>query len=636
MDLDAWVQSQEDGRPVFLLLGEPLVHSRAASAPLGGIRGSIIAILLGYPDGLDMVSLKSSLWPDEDKSDANVRRHIRLINQLAHDFGIDEKVVVSRSRDLRGFLLRDDCCEFDIDRFRSELLAAVSAWSTDEILVAESHAVDAISYWRSNSPLVRAPETPAVRSVVAPLNHDLRVALWILARCSVVTGNRRVAIERLQWALAGEHEFNVGLSAILIFLLNQAGRRAEALTVVDRIAQTFGEGAPELERCIAVDLASRSTEPLTTCLEQFDTDFGVASLPSLVSGGVASSTHSDEPPIDLTEPRVVELTGPAVISGGLAGGSRSLEAPGFRDVVETPDVTASTETDGSTSEVAVLRSQASGDPIVIREPKRGLQSRWKIVVGALVVLTTLLALRMLTAGSAKELVVADFESAESIDDGWSMTEEAVDEDYLVDQSGSVSLARARHPRGDSLRIVANPEAVPGKSHHVSVGHWLPGDPELGIYELSFSVYLPDSSSLLTQTGPEASVQITRDGVTTIAAIQAVPNPWVREVNIWSTTDQGPAWRSLSIDYEPVIDDWVDITMTFDLETGSYIELRLDPGSSGDVLELDLNAMPVASDNRGFADGVVVTLEAENLWSDEVNPVSARSEIFYDDVTLLLR
>lgn len=253
---------------------------------------------------------------------------------------------------------------------------------------------------------------------------------------------------------------------------------------------------------------------------------------------------------------------------------------------------------------------------------------------------------------------------------WSIFDEIVTTCYGEGISELVQLRRARFAGKYGMGLYANRNKTM-YSNHVIAGLKVSENAGLtGRWLYKAYAYIPANQMRRTQTGPEISIQNTRQvagggTVTSIGGVQYIPNPWVStKWLIWAevggTGSGQAAWIPMPQQLPELAGDtWYELKMVVDLDKGRYGHLRLAEVRSQQerkaAAEMDgpntanttkyvgtdrqwkVNNVEIriADEVRGFEPACVITLEGENLYNNcgsaEVGPV--RSQIYYDKVQL---
>lgn len=269
-------------------------------------------------------------------------------------------------------------------------------------------------------------------------------------------------------------------------------------------------------------------------------------------------------------------------------------------------------------------------------------ARAAVILAAVLVLTAALSGRVARDDSAEgfqAFFVFDDLDGQDLE----VFAEPVTADAILTTVGAATVESDDAGNGGVLVLRPNPTGEIGRSHHVSVAFRPLVDLPPGPYLLSIRCRTPET--IVTQrgngvpnrleTGPELSVQVTKGGATAVVGFQAVPNPWVNALNIWST--QG--WFELAVPHHPSSGEWIDVALAFDTATDQYVSLLLEAKSWAEPMEIDLSGIPIPyeakTDAQGqpFLDGVVLSVEAQNQFTNPEQPESTRGEIACDDLRL---
>ena len=176
-----------------------------------------------------------------------------------------------------------------------------------------------------------------------------------------------------------------------------------------------------------------------------------------------------------------------------------------------------------------------------------------------------------------------------------------------------------------------------RSNHLIANHRLNTTGLSGKVRLQTYAYIDPASALTSQTGPEFSMQNTREvgpGVfrTTTAGIQYIANPYVpRDWQIWVEQSPGVAgWvRFHTQALTPGV--WYSFVLVADFDANRYVELLID---GPDVTEaFDLSAYTIAQEAKFNEAAFWITLEGENLWNNCGTAGAFSSKIYYDRVVV---
>lgn len=658
MDLPQWRTALDaENQGALLLLGVPSLHCRGETFELGPQRAAILAALIfNAESGLSTQALTNWVWGENvEVSRANVTRHMRILRVRLAEYRVSAVIETPQDNPARRYRLRQRCA-VDVDAFAIELKQAALAWSASELTSARRHAEAGLTFWREPRAMVSAAGTgPELEQAARVLEADYRRAVWIVARTSFLVEDWKSGAEVLSVARGvDEHRIDVGLAAAHCVGVSRTAGRRPATQIAEQLCREHALSLDAMPRLSAV-LDAPTTHRATELLGAYDSDFGLAT-PTIDLRGApehvdAATTTEVEKTADGTGVSLVDGPGPPPVSPKAGSGDVDVEI----------DLRGESEPSSETPLTADPPGERARD-------SRSLWMRWLAPLALLGVLVGLFLLVVMSVRGDRDSPPAPPASPESTAGGqtlldvdfstedevtrWRVTEEVVGDRYLsgITSSGAVvplpaadTSDAAAEADGESenlaFELVANPDALPARSHHLIAGRWLPGPPVEGRYQLSADFFLPEESALVTQTGPEVSVQITSGGLTVDAAVQAAPSPYVFDLSVWST---GDGWRPIEAGtYRPVVGQWQQLTLTFDTRTKRYESFTIGPvGETAVVYDLSSEVLvavdkapdPAAED---FADGVVVTLEVENLWSKEEDLIAASSRVFYDNVQLVL-
>ena len=155
--------------------------------------------------------------------------------------------------------------------------------------------------------------------------------------------------------------------------------------------------------------------------------------------------------------------------------------------------------------------------------------------------------------------------------------------------------------------------------------------------------LPAASFDTTQVGPEFSYQNTRlfangTSYTTIGGIQYIASKYFSDKwNIWVETSPNIAkWVTLpALGALPTLqaDVWYKFKLKLDFIKDEYISLMVADTTTGVKYKADLRGIRIAKELRGFDAASVITLEAENLYSNCGSAGVFQSVIYYDSISV---
>lgn len=235
--------------------------------------------------------------------------------------------------------------------------------------------------------------------------------------------------------------------------------------------------------------------------------------------------------------------------------------------------------------------------------------------------------------------------------GWSVFEELVTECYIEGVGGVYVSGEAKYEGSSGLVVAAN-SGDSLYSNHVIAHKTV----QLGVYGLwKYSVWgmLPDVYASTSQVGPEFSVQNTRvkngteassasSTTTAIAGIQYVASTYFADKwNIWVDVGDGSAsaaWETLNEDrwdggvqlvLQPGV--WYEYVLHIDYDNNEYVSLTVNEAETSTAYTADLTGIVIAAELRNFAVATVVTLEAENLYSNCGTAGPFQSKVYYDKI-----
>jgi DNA-binding SARP family transcriptional activator len=273
----------------FLLLGT--VAARADGTPVripaAKHRTVLAALLLRANQVVPVEELAEVLWGESLPSAARtgVQNYVMLLRRALGDAG-------SRiSTQPRGYLIRVEAGELDLDRFDELLRQARTAARDGKWPDAADRAAAALELWRGepladvSSDLLTAREGPRLAELRLQALETRIEAELRLGRHGEVIGELR--------QLAAEHPLRERLHALLMLALYQDGRQAEALAAYQRardvlIEELGAEPGPDLQQLHQQILTADSALVLTS---SSPTALALASpLPRELPGDVSAFT----------------------------------------------------------------------------------------------------------------------------------------------------------------------------------------------------------------------------------------------------------------------------------------------------------------------------------------------------------
>ncbi len=238
---------------------------------------------------------------------------------------------------------------------------------------------------------------------------------------------------------------------------------------------------------------------------------------------------------------------------------------------------------------------------------------------------------------------------------WGMFEEIVDPLYYATGLGAVERSDEHRSHGRrSLRVWPNAAQAlvggQGKSNHVIAQRRILEEGVTGrwLYEFDFLVPASTDPTQVGQTGPEWSVQSTREvapGVwrTHIVGLQYIANPdagfYSNKWQIWTESAPAASTAAWRVDLLPELNDalhavvpgqWYSVAMEVDFTTNRYVGVRIT-GPNFDE-DIDLSDIVIVPEVK-FAEGALwISCEAENQFVGN-QPVVRHHPVHYDRVTL---
>ena len=237
-----------------------------------------------------------------------------------------------------------------------------------------------------------------------------------------------------------------------------------------------------------------------------------------------------------------------------------------------------------------------------------------------------------TLGFLTPVFEDDFET----DSGWMKFEEIVGGSPCYSSNiGSVTRTMDVAYYGSYSLLVWVNQARSTKSNHVIAYKQYSNRGQFGIWRYQIHAYIPLGTVNSGQTGPEFSMQNTRETIsdqskTATAGIQYVANITPEEQGQWNV------WREVApgiANWHPFItrtlqaNTWYTLTVEADYSNNSYRTFSLQGG--GLDMSVDLSAYRIAEENKSFAEAFVITVEAENRWNNCGSDGIFDYQIYYD-------
>jgi YVTN family beta-propeller protein len=220
----------------------------------GGKQRSVLALLLMRAN--EVVSsdqLIDELWPDQQPPSATkiVQAHVSRLRKALD--GAGEGILLTRGR---GYLLRVEPGELDVDRFRRLLDAGREALAAGNPDKAAETLRDALALWRG-APLVEFAYDSFAQDEIARLEDLHLAALEERIEADLGLGRHTDVVSELE-QLVRRHPLRERLRGQLMLALYRAGRQVEALEVyrdrrrklADALGLEPGPTLQQLERAI--------------------------------------------------------------------------------------------------------------------------------------------------------------------------------------------------------------------------------------------------------------------------------------------------------------------------------------------------------------------------------------------------
>ena len=185
----------------------------------------------------------------------------------------------------------------------------------------------------------------------------------------------------------------------------------------------------------------------------------------------------------------------------------------------------------------------------------------------------------------------------------------------------------------SLLVWANQVLSP-KSNHVIGYKNITGTGLSGILRYQIHTYISPETVDEGQTGPEFSMQNTRNtgtsNTTAIAGVQYVANPYW-ETGYWKIWDEG-SWANFITMTQPLLaGTWYTLTLEANYLNNQYQSFAIQGG--GLDINMDVSTYSIAEEVRGFDEAFVITLEGENLWNNCGTTGNFDHKVYYDKVAV---
>ena len=219
----------------FRILGPLEVRDDGRELPLGGGKQrALLALLLIHPNtSISTDRLIDELWDDQPPPTAGKILH-NYVSQLRRVLGDDRLQTQAR-----GYALRVEPGELDLDRFRHSLEEGRRAQAAGDPERASLLLGEALALWRS-SPLADFAYEAFARDEIGRL-EELHLSASVERIDADLALGRHVDVIGELEALVAQHPLQERLRGQLMLALYRSGRQAEALQVYQDARRTLAE-----------------------------------------------------------------------------------------------------------------------------------------------------------------------------------------------------------------------------------------------------------------------------------------------------------------------------------------------------------------------------------------------------------
>ena len=230
---------------------------------------------------------------------------------------------------------------------------------------------------------------------------------------------------------------------------------------------------------------------------------------------------------------------------------------------------------------------------------------------------------------------------------WRPFEELVAGDTCANASSDPSIvsetSSRAHSGSASLQIRTNPADAPNFDNHVIAQQELFAAGQTGRWKFDVFVYVDATAILDTQTGPELSLQSTRQieaGVwrTMTGGVQYSGSQWVpTKWRVWGATGSNGT-ESETVDWlettGPTLSEtgWYELSYEIDYDALAYVGASIT-SPSGVASTIGVAGTALAREMKFSESAFWATMEAQNLWDCNGDGVAWQSTVDYDDVTI---
>lgn len=236
--------------------------------------------------------------------------------------------------------------------------------------------------------------------------------------------------------------------------------------------------------------------------------------------------------------------------------------------------------------------------------------------------------------------VLKFEDSFETDKGWILFEEIVDNSSCYGEGiAEITLSTDFAYGGNKSLLVFSNKESSSKSNHVLASYQFANTGQDGTWVYEFYVFIAPETATTGQTGPEFSLQNTRQDssgnfLTSIAGIQYQSNDssssgytW----SIWTEKNSGEAGWTAFLNQPLQSGIWYFFSLEMDYNNNSYGNFVI---YGDDVnVSIDLSEYIIAQESKFTEEAFWLTLEAENRWNNCGEKENYSYKIYYDEIKL---
>lgn len=605
MDRNSWLSNvrSEEKHALFVLSPTALMLAGSDTArELSGRPAIGLALLATRPGGVTA---------------SQIEQYVKvapapLMHSARASFPDEHRKRVIRSSG--NYYLDPEHCVTDARQFELEVLQAEHARERNDPREATARALDALSFC-SDSGAFFDLDAEIFRSEAERLRQLQLYAWWIFARSAVAIDRTDLAEEKIRPVVRA-----LGLESVWLCY------------IWARIKHLSGQEQASTGRGLLIEMRR---------------DLDLSDDPEMTAEFLRSVAANDQSTLDLMDE--VEML--SASTRGLDLHTESLTSTDLAPKRHREPIDSEPQDDDQSPETSITtkpRENETASPPIAPTPESTNRIGRPVLLAlstVVIAIAAIAGIMSLTGSDEPEVLGAqivtthDFEDPNWTDQ-WMVSAEDIDgpddDCYLDEPQGPLRTVVIDPDHGPSLGLSPNEDERPRRSEHLIASHRLRRGLESGTYSYSASAFIDNEHRGQTQTGSELSVQMTQNGLTTVAGLQAASNPWVNRIHVWTATANGvPGWVEVGGEQPGIFGEWVTVSLRFDTAADMYVDATVDAPSMSEPLVLDLSAFALPADARGFADGAEITVEAENLWScDKRDPEEVwTTAVTYDDIRL---